>query len=157
MSRSRPRSQPTWPRLLKHWYEVAKTEYETTGEVPVYLGELFIYGPHDVVACFRCNMGYRRSLRHPVWDGLQQAHLKNHAFAVEDGDPQDGDTPDNIVPLCERCHRTMPSFQYREEALLWLTFQVDPIERSKAILGLRPEMTEDELRTLAALSRRLPA
>ena len=52
------------------------------------------------------------------WKGasrfLERAHLQDHCV-------RGNDKPSNIVLLCPLCHRAMPRFQSRKEALHWVS------------------------------------
>lgn len=57
-------------------------------------------------ACFGCAGGK------DSWGELERAHLIDRAFGGLDG-------PQNLVLLCWRCHREMPSFRPGDEAFAW--------------------------------------
>jgi hypothetical protein len=57
-------------------------------------------------ACMGCSTGADE------WSQLERAHLIDRCFGGLDG-------PQNIVMLCRKCHRSMPSFEPGREDAAW--------------------------------------
>lgn len=102
------RSMPSLYKVASYWIDHAR--------FPDYLGNYYGLGEPF---CARCHF------LAPVQDGegawgraghlIERAHLVDRMY----GGP---DTVDNLIPLCWRCHRSMPSFRpgQEEESLAWV-------------------------------------
>jgi hypothetical protein len=63
--------------------------------------------------CFACEVGAE------TWFEFEKAHLIDRCLDGLDG-------PQNVIPLCHRCHRTMPSFGPGEEEEAWAWIRDHP-------------------------------
>lgn len=107
------------------WIPERVRRMPTLGPIAAYWSErepfaIRLSPPH----CFRCQIrcprsGVPASTRKSEWDKasryLERAHLVDHALGGLDG-------PQNLVPLCHRCHRAMPMFDIGEgaAAIAWV-------------------------------------
>ena len=128
--RSRKRSMPSLYSIAVYWLEPdSQMEARASGEASGFVA--LVVDPGEP-SCVRCGWRIPQLSQRLNGDGstdlrrewkaagafIDRAHLANHA---EDGP----DTASNLVPLCHLCHRDMPWFNTRREALAWVAAGCD--------------------------------
>jgi len=128
--RTQKRSMPTLYAVAMHWITpLAQHEARAAGEAEGFRALAMDEGEPPCVRCGwripvvdeRLNEDSSTDVRRE-WKAagvfIDRAHLCNHA---EDG----GGECSNVVPLCHLCHRSMPWFTTRREALRWVAAGCD--------------------------------
>lgn len=95
-------SMPTCEQIAKHWFKCDDPR-----------AELFVQDM-TVPACFACSKPARTKGSKRSWNGavLERAHIVARQF----GGP---DTADNILLLCQPCHREQPDVPDRDAVIDW--------------------------------------
>lgn len=109
-----PRRMPLLRTVHRYWMTGRRSEAMT------WFGQVDL----DEMSCYACGW-WTESV------SLERAHLIDRVYGGED-------QPPNLVPLCRRCHREMPSFRPGEErlALDWVKFHRTCVE------ALMPQILE---------------
>jgi hypothetical protein len=112
---------PSLYELSRYWLKIDNANYDAS-RPRVYDANFIDNGEPACAACgWRVPVIESEDLTlRLIWKAaghfLDCAHLQDHCFGGTE-------EPANLLPLCHPCHRRMPSFDDRDDALAWLSAQ----------------------------------